>query len=268
MAYYFLSGYLQNVIDFLRQDLSEVQDGTDPIYPSPEMSDDPGYLIVHVSPTSIYEVVAQSRSLAAGRPWIGTCPYLFLVHLMTLHNEDLVRRFEHKVRDLIDHLEQVRLLGTAGQVDQRRRDWHNDETFNRFRRFRLDTFEEVHRHRYFNVLRYDTERSIYESVEAVRGIQQREVYWVNVVAELAGMETAVDDLRNARAQRSDARRSRMLAAVAVIGVLQVAFDVLEIVFEKNATRVWWASGFTAAALVAALAIVWPLLRPKSEDKAS
>ncbi|MFD1046649.1 hypothetical protein ACFQ1S_14355 [Kibdelosporangium lantanae] len=103
LAYYFLAGFFQNIIDFLRQDIAEVLDGTDPIYPAAGEQEDPGHVIVYASAGSVFEVVAQSRSLSAGREWIGTCPYLFLVHLMTLHNEDLVRRYEQQVRNLIEH---------------------------------------------------------------------------------------------------------------------------------------------------------------------
>jgi hypothetical protein len=252
LAYYFLSGFFQNVIDFLRQDISEVQDGTDPIYPPPAIQDDSGYFIVYATPASLYEVVSQSRSLKAGRGWIGTCPYLFLVHLMTLHNEDLVRRYEQQVRGLIDHLEKVRLLGLGDRLGRWRHGWRSGETFDRFRRFRLSAFEEVQRHRYFNVLRYDTERAFYESIEEVRGIRQREQYWAGVVADL---ETTVDDLRDAQQRHDDRRRNDFLGAVTVIGVLQVAFDLLDYLFEKDVGQIGWAAGLTLVAILFASRMV-------------
>jgi hypothetical protein len=251
LAHYFLSGYFQNVIDFLRQDLSEVQDGIDPIYPPAGVRDDASHFIVYATPSALYEVVSSSRSLNVGRGWIGTCPYLFLVHLMTLHNEDLVHRYENRVRDLIKHLEEIRLLGA--DPDPR---WYangrSDATFERFRRFRLETFEEVQRHRYFNVLRYDTERAFYESIEEVRGIRQREQYWAQVVADL---EHTVDDLRAARQQHADSRRNALLAAVAVIGLLQVAFEILDYAFDRDAAKIGWSVGLSVLMLGAAAAVV-------------
>ncbi|WP_106191003.1 hypothetical protein [Umezawaea tangerina] len=244
LAYYFLSGYFQNIIDFFRQDLSEIQDSTDPIYPPSGVQDDSGYFIVYATPASLYEVVSRSRSLNAGRGWIGTCPYLFLVHLMTLHNEDLVRRYENQVRELIRHLDDVGLLDPGDRLGR----WRGDETFDRFRRFRLTTFQEVQRHRYFNVLRYDTERAFYESIEEVRGIRQREEYWAEVVADL---ERTVDDLRDARQRHVDGRRNKLLGAVTVIGVLQVAFQGLDFAFEMNAAKIGWAAALTSGAVVLA-----------------
>ncbi|RLK58498.1 hypothetical protein [Actinokineospora cianjurensis] len=261
LAYYFLSGFFQNVIDFLRQDISEVQDGTDPIYPPPEA--DSGYSIVYASPTSLYQVIAEARSLRQGRPWIGTCPYLFLVHLMTMHNEDLVRRYEQQVRTLITHMDDVRHL--ASDEERRRswrRDWSSDLTFERFRRFRLDRFDEIQRHRYFNVLRYDTERAFYEDIERVRGIHQREQYWAEVVTEL---ETTVDDLHSAQKRTVDDKRNRLLGIVTVVGILQVAFQVLDYFFEDrlDATKLEYAFGMIAAALVIAVVYFRPARTPKA-----
>ncbi|GAB3879275.1 hypothetical protein GCM10029964_031370 [Kibdelosporangium lantanae] len=257
LAYYFLAGFFQNIIDFLRQDIAEVLDGTDPIYPAAGEQEDPGHVIVYASAGSVFEVVAQSRSLSAGREWIGTCPYLFLVHLMTLHNEDLVRRYEQQVRNLIEHLDQVGPLGTDERREPWRRGWRSEDTFDRFRRFRLTTFNEVQRHRYFNVLRYHTERSFYDSIEEVRGIRQREQYWAGVVTDL---EHTVDNLRDAQQRRFDGWRNKLLAAVTVIGVLQVAFQVLDYFFDKDVGQLRWAVGMTLGAVLLACCLVVPWWR--------
>src|SRR5512138_2555121 len=144
LDYYFLSGFLQNIVDFLRQDVSEIQDGTDPIYPPAGIEDDDSHFLVYATQVAVYEVVAGSRSLEVGRGWIGTCPYLFLVHLMTMHNESLVHRYEDMVRALIGQLERDGLLH-ADAVDGGRA-WSTrvaDEAFEAFRRFRLDTFNHI-----------------------------------------------------------------------------------------------------------------------------
>ncbi|MEV8441033.1 hypothetical protein AB0425_26955 [Actinosynnema sp. NPDC051121] len=247
LAHYFMSGFFQNVIDFLRQDISEVKDGTDPIYPKQGAD----YFVVFATPGSLYEVVAQSRSLNTGRGWIGTCPYLFLVHLMTLHNEDLVERYEREVRGLIEHLEGERLLGDPGPLRRPGRS-SGVTTFQRFRTFRLRVFEEVERHRYFNVLRYDTERAFYEEIERVRGIQQRVDYWGKVVSDL---QTTVDDLRNEQQRQSDDRRNNALGALAFIGLLQVVYQLLDFVFDDNPLRLAWAVGTGALVVLLAFTAV-------------
>jgi hypothetical protein len=92
--YHFLSGFFQNIIDFMRQDTSEVGDGTDPIYPKSDNDDT--HFLLYANQNSIYEIISKSRSLDFGKEWIGTCPYLFLVHIMTFHNESLVTELEKK----------------------------------------------------------------------------------------------------------------------------------------------------------------------------
>lgn len=245
LDYFFLSGFLQNIVDFLRQDVSEVQDGTDPVYPPPGMADGDSHFLVYATQTSLYEIVAGSRSLDVGRGWIGTCPYLFLVHLMTLHNEALVQRYEAMVRALIGELD-ARLL----EADFGGRDYPEkaaDRAFALFRRFRLATFSQIAKHRYFNVLRYDTERTFYESIERVRGIAQRQDYWAEVVADL---EKTLDDVRQNEAQKSDKFLERVLFYVTFLGIAQVLFQMVEFWFDDE--RAKFPLGLGSVGLVALL----------------
>lgn len=252
LDYYFLSGFLQNIVDFLRQDVSEIQDGTDPVYPPAGVEDDDSHFLVYATQSAVYEVVAGSRSLEVGRGWIGTCPYLFLVHLMTMHNESLVRRYEDMVRRLIGKLEHDGLLHADAVDDTRAYSTHvADEAFAAFRRFRLDTFNHVARHRYFNVLRYDTEREFYESIETVRGINQREEYWAKVVDEL---EQTVDDLRENEAQKSEKFLERVLFYVAFLGMLQVVFQLIDFGYDGAFDKLHLALAATVVAVVAMLAL--------------
>ena len=170
---------------------------------------------------------------------------------MTLHNEDLVERYEREVRGLIKHMEGARLLGDPGTLRPPIRS-SVVTTFQRFRMFRLRVFEEVERHRYFNVLRYDTERAFYEEIERVRGIQQRVDYWGKVVSDL---QTTVDDLRNEQQRQSDDRRDDALGALAFIGLLQVVYQLLEFIFDNNPGRLAWAIGSGAVVVFLAFRIV-------------
>ncbi|WP_202839790.1 hypothetical protein [Luteimonas saliphila] len=256
LDYYFVSGFLQNILDFLRQDVSEIQDGTDPIYPPAGIDDQDSHFLVYATQSSVYEVVAGSRSLEVGRGWIGTCPYLFLVHLMTMHNESLVRTYEAMVRGLIEKLERDGLLHADAIDDTRAYSTHvADEAFEAFRRFRLDTFNHVARHRYFNVLRYDTEREFYESIETVRGINQREEYWAKVVGEL---EQTVDDLRDNEAQKSEKFLERVLFYVAFLGMLQVVFQLIDFGFDGA----WAKLRYALAASVATVAVMLALFHSR------
>ncbi len=253
LDYYFLSGFLQNIIDFLRQDVSEIQDGTDPIYPPADIDDQDSHFLVYATQTSVYEVVPRSRSLDVGRGWIGTCPYLFLVHLMTMHNESLVRQYERRVRRLIGKLEDDGLLDPDAARANRAYSTHvADEAFEAFRRFRLDTFNHIAKHRYFNVLRYDTEREFYESIETVRGIQQREEYWAKVVGEL---EQTVDDLRGNETQKSEKFLERVLFYVAFLGMLQVVFQLIDFGFDGEWGKLRYALAASLATVVAMLVLL-------------
>ena len=251
LDYYFLSGFLQNIVDFLRQDVSEIQDGTDPIYP-PAGIDDDSHFLVYATQTSIYEIIAGSRSLNVGRGWIGTCPYLFLVHLMTMHNESLVQEYERMVRALIGKLEGDGLLDAeAAQVNKVYSTHAADDAFGAFRRFRLDTFNRIAKHRYFNVLRYDTERAFYESIEAVRGIRQREDYWAKVVGDLEG---TVDDLRDNETQKSEKSLNRILFYVTFLGVLQVMFQLIDFGFDGEWGKLSYAALASVGVVAAMLAL--------------
>lgn len=252
LDYYFISGFLQNIVDFLRQDVSEIQDGTDPIYPPVGIDDADSHFLVYATQGAVYEVVAGSRSLEVGRGWIGTCPYLFLVHLMTMHNESLVRRYEGMVRALIGQLERDGLLHADAVDSGRAYSTHvADEAFEAFRRFRLDTFNHIARHRYFNVLRYDTEREFYESIETVRGINQREEYWARVVGEL---EQTVDDLRGNETQKSEKFLERVLFYVAFLGMLQVVFQLIDFGFDGAWAKLRYALAASLATVAVMLAL--------------
>ncbi|MET1073068.1 MAG: hypothetical protein ABWY11_10530, partial [Umezawaea sp.] len=58
-------------------------------------------------------------------------------------------------------------------------------------------------------------------------------------------------------RRVDDRRNRLLAAVTVIGILQVAFQGLDFAFEMNAAKVGWAVALTLGAIALAYRAVRP-----------
>lgn len=214
--YYFLSGFFQNIIDFLCQDTSEVRDGTDPIYPTGEAGEAESFFILYANPNTIFEVVSRSRSLEAGYAKIGTCPYLLLVHIMTLHNEALVRGLEHEVARLFDELDiedgQTSITGDLEKLN----------TFcDTFYTYRLKVFKDVKRHLYRNVLRYDTEQAFYNAIQKVRGIEGRLATWDAMLADLAD---SIADVQARLTRQQDRRLNRIVMAVTAFSALQVCFQ--------------------------------------------
>jgi hypothetical protein len=222
----FLSGFFQNVVDFLDQDGLEVYDGLAPIYPSQSNGDgqaNEGFML-YATPRVLYEVVKVSRSLdKAGRRWLGTCPYLFLVHMTAFHNESLVHAYEHKVTDLVRDLEEQGLLVRPdAEADARVPGVGYQYASDRIKKFRLATFEQVHKHYSFNVFRYETEQAFFETIEDVRGIAQRRRYWDEVLAHLTETIQGLQDDSRAEYEKKIAWFGLLLA---MSGLLQVWFMV-------------------------------------------
>ena len=267
---YFLAGFLQNVIDFLRQDASEVADGTDPVYPPadhPAPADE--HFLVYTTKNAMYEITPHSRSLEVGRKWIGTCPYLFLVHMMSMHNEILVKRYEAEVIRLVEAVDRMISPDQFRQHGSFRVAVGANEAFECFRLFRLTVFNEVYKHLYSNVLRYDTERAFYDSVESARGTQQRRSYWEDVVDRL---EKTIDDIRGHESEKSNRRLNTILYFLAAFGVVQILFDLYGFAREdKWGELIGLGSLVVVVATVATLFYRWIVRRgspgmPKQADK--
>ena len=212
LRYLFLSGFIQNIIDFMNQDASEVLDSTDPVYPATVEQEEESFFIRYVSPRSIIQFVPGSRSLETGNDFIGTCPYLFLVHVLAMHNEFLVRDYERRTEALTLDVEkfnrQSRLTRAA----------------DRFYTFRTDDYTKYQKHKYANVFRYDTERDLFQAVEARRGIHRKDQYLNSIVSNL---EAQTRDLEGRLRAKVDRQFSLLLAAVSVFSVLQVLYQVLD-----------------------------------------
>ena len=219
----FLSGFFQNIVDFLEQDDLEVHDGITPLYPeSAAERGNNGYLL-YATPRFVFEVVATSRSLdGVGRRWLGTCPYVFLVHVMALHNEGIVRTYEKNVSELIRDLELMGIRSDAVEAAEGEA-LPLGSAFARIKRFRLQTFEQVHKHLSFNIFRYETERTFFRLIEEVRGSSTRHQYWDGVLKELT---EAVDSLKDHRQTHYGLRLGWLGFILALSGVLQVWFAIV------------------------------------------
>ncbi len=240
IRYYFLSGFFQNIIDFLNQDASEILDGTDPIYPQSDQQQDEAFFVCYANGRSVYEVVERSRSLEAGIDYIGICPYLFLVHLMALHNEFVIRRYEMETKQIQDRFDKDDLT-RHGNLRQLIHSIQNEafggapvsvgeinKATSRFYEFRYRAFTVFTRNLYDNTFRYDTERDIFTELSKIRGTTSR-LARCQSIAE--GIDTTMQDLEEDKRYReqnnireSDQRLQILVFFVGLVSIMQVLFQ--------------------------------------------
>ena len=239
IRYFFLSGFFQNIIDFLNQDLPEIRDGTDPIYPLTKEQQEEAYYVRLANGRAIYQVVERSRSLEVGNEFIGTCPYIFLVHLMALHNEFLVRTYELETTEVQDKLSdpgltkygdlQALLNRRAGQLSKTS---ELQKVTQLFYAFRYKAFAVYKKHLYLNTLRYDTERDVFEKLQQIRSTEPRLRRCDDIAA---GLDRTIQDIEEDRRYQEQQRRaeSDRILNFAVFGVaLFSAFQVLYVIADK------------------------------------
>lgn len=223
LALIFLSGFLQNIIDFLEQDHLEYTDAIEPLYPAPGAKDDPHFLL-YATQDSVFEIVKSSRSLDRGSDYIGLCPYLFLVHLTLFHEESLVKRFEGLARELAERIKQRSLdLDKASPEDL-----HKIVTT--FNKGRLKIFDEVARYLHINTFLYGTEQAFYKAVSADRYLEGRLERWDRFIQELSNVVGGAHELAR---QRVDRRTNKILYSIAVFSVFQVLFAATQSVHNWN-----------------------------------
>ena len=229
IRYYFLAGFFQNIIDFLNQDVTELRDGTDPIYPGEEDAEE-AFFVRFANSRALYQVVQRSRSLEVGNDYIGTCPYVFLTHLLSLHNEFLVRRLEAETAKVQSDLERGNLYEIIGSSKAQSTSGLKRLT-QIFYSFRYRVFSNYTRHLYDNIFRYDTERDLFEDLERIRGTRAK-LERCNTIA--AGLDKTIEDVEeDTRYQEQETRAAsdrNLNKAVALVGffsVLQVFYAALD-----------------------------------------
>lgn len=252
----FLSGFFQNIVDFLHQDDLEVHDGLAPIYPPPgaalaNAGSNDGFKL-YATQSAVYEVVRKSRSLDdAGRQWLGTCPYLFLVHMTAFHNESLVSEYEDNVSRLIRHLERKGLRSDADAAGPKFESVL-DHAFHCIKDFRLVTFERVHKHFSFNIFRYETERTYFETIKDVRGMGPRREYWEGVLGHLTD---TIDGMKQERSAGNERRLAAYGLALAGTGLLQVWLTAFPLYSDREPEWLYlYINGVVGIALL--LAWIW------------
>lgn len=192
LDFLFLSGFNQNIIDFMNQEPSEILDGTDPIYPKTEDQEGEGFFVRFANHRSMITYAPRSRSLEVGNDYIGTCPYAFLIHVMSLHNEYLARDFEKVSLDELQQIES-QLNGSIGGDGYQ-------AVARRINTLKISRYRNFEQHRHTNVFRYDTERDVFAELEQLRGVRRKETA---LDLALDSLEDHADDLENHRSSERD-----------------------------------------------------------------
>ncbi|KCZ58896.1 hypothetical protein [Hyphomonas chukchiensis] len=213
LHYLFMAGFCQNIIDFMNQDASEVQDSLDPVYPTNDRQDEESFFVRFANPRALVTFVKRSRSLDTGNDYIGTCPYAFLIHVAALHNEYLARQYEMSTFSLIKDVQ---------KLNSKRRLKKAADTFYRFR---TGPFANYGRFRYRNIFRYDTEGDVFEALDKRRGTVRRDEYLEGLVAN---MESQTRDLEARITKEDEGRVNLALGALGFFGLLQLVFSVADI----------------------------------------
>ncbi|HMP46932.1 MAG TPA: hypothetical protein PKD99_17680, partial [Sphingopyxis sp.] len=224
LDYLFLAGFNQNIIDFMNQDTSEILDSIDPIYPDSDEQSDERFFVRYANHRAMITYVPKSRSLETGNDYIGTCPYAFLIHAMSLHNEYLAREHEAKSMARIERIEwlvtpekeraDVPLSAAARALDESeplRGEDDYDRTELAINQAKLAEYRDYERFRYANPFRYDTERDVFAKLEELRGITRKKEA---LALAIASLEDHASDLQRRHEQQTDraaARRETQLS---------------------------------------------------------
>ena len=238
LAYLFLAGFNQNIVDFTNQEASEVLDSLDPIYPNSETQEQEGFFVRYANPRSMITYVSRSRTLEVGNDHIGTCPYAFLIHALSMHNEALTQAQEEATFIAIDTIAHEIDCGRAIKSG---RHSHYEAAERLINETRIAAFQIYDRHRYANPFRYDTERDVFDELERLRGTSRLKLAYEAALASLEEQARDLERLRqaedDAQTQAQERKISALLGALGIFGVIQVVFQVDQFV-RTNDFALW------------------------------
>ncbi|HUD30952.1 MAG TPA: hypothetical protein VMQ93_18955 [Novosphingobium sp.] len=242
LDYLFLSGFNQNIIDFMNQDTSEILDSIDPIYPDSDEQSDERFFVRYANHRAMVTYVPRSRSLETGNDYIGTCPYAFLIHALALHNEYLAREHEAKSMARIERIEWLvarddqRLpLSPDALALEESEGLAGSDVFVRaetaINQAKLAEYQEYERFRYSNPFRYDTERVVFTRLEGLRGTQRKKEALALAVASLEDHASDLQRRHQDEAAKAGARRDTqlniLLGGTGVFGAGQMIYWIGE-----------------------------------------
>ncbi len=221
LEYLFLAGFNQNIIDFMNQDTSEVLDSIDPIYPDSEDLSSDRFFVRYANHRAMITYVPKSRSLETGNDYIGACPYAFLIHALALHNEFLARAHERKTMTRIERIQAMAASQPLPKTDLMRALQEREPlSGNRFdksetaiNQARLATFDQYERFRHDNPFRYETERTVFATLEDLRGISRKQA---SMTLAIDSLEDYATDLQRMNQQKIDGRTGQRAALLSIL----------------------------------------------------
>jgi len=220
-ALLFMSGFSQGVIDFLRQDVSEVDDGTDPIYPANSDAGRRTHWLLYGNANAIVEVVRASRSAQSGRALVGNCPYLLLVHLLSMDNEALADAHAKEVAAMLASAETA-APKEGTDIDNPQQVIRLGNEMRKLRLKQMDIMSRIERHYHDNVFRYDTESAFFAAVNRVRGIERRRHQLATTTTQLTD---TLDQIAKLVAEREQRVLNLSVSALAVLSLFSLLVDV-------------------------------------------
>lgn len=194
LDYLFLSGFNQNIIDFMNQDTSEILDSTDPLYPEGAGQQNERFFVRFANHRALVTFVPDSRSLEIGNDYIGTCPYAFLIHVLAMHNEFLDRLHETSTARRMAAIEALLAKGDKREGESvSKADILAGMNLaeKKINEAQLAHYYEYQKFRYLNPFRYDTERDVFEKLENLRGTSRKQLA---LQAALDSLEDHAKDL--------------------------------------------------------------------------
>ncbi|MET4683820.1 hypothetical protein [Brevundimonas faecalis] len=230
LDYLFLSGFNQNIIDFMNQDTSEILDSIDPIYPSREEQSEERFFVRYANHRAMITYVPKSRSLEIGNDYIGACPYAFLIHVLALHNEFLGRAHETNSLERIEEInaEMARLKDEGERKETRKA---IDDAELAINRVKLARFADYERFRYANPFRYDTERDVFAKLEELRGVSRKQEALALAIKSLEDhardLQRRSQNLVADRSAKRDLMLNVLLGGTGVFGAGQMIYWIGE-----------------------------------------
>jgi GNAT superfamily N-acetyltransferase len=207
-----LAGIVQNVLDFDRQDSMEVQD-------SLLLNHRLGSEITFVHAKAMIWFCRYRRAYFDARSTIGADPYWLMTRLVLGHNEQLLIALRNEL-DLLEEQGQNKKAEITGVMERLR-------TMRR----RMDRYVQ-------NPFRYDSERSMYDFVSKVRGVEQQRQL---LKADEQTLSARFQENATAEKERIDARINWTLMA---IGVFQAAGVLLAVLSLQLGPLRYWIHGIS------------------------
>lgn len=248
------AGLAQGIPDFPYQDESEVHDSTRPAFMSVESA-------IYTHPRFVLEVAKSWRSFNTARPAIGTCPYLLLMFVVSLHDELVVAEMERVIDDLIYRpgAHGAQRTRSYPMSDVRSILIHAKAMFGEQEAIlqanlhqRLELFRWSSVHRSGNIFRYPKERGALEAIQKAMATGTRFDRAHNTIDR---MESLVEDVANLKSAYASRRTNGLLLVLAIVGVIGIPKSVKEFLETLGVTGIHkgW---FTATSVLLLGALLW------------